>query len=181
MYSCPRCGFSYAWDGATCGHCRPPDAPPPTEAEQDDRLEARILYIARRHGLPAGRTHRFADLAPGLQESMRRGGPLSGRPVLAFVDSPARWTLLTTREVVSQDNGRLWRVALLGLSSVGNASEPPEGLTPEEFGIWKGSWEYLRIAGGDGQAGVVWVPPGGQAYALWDILLKFTRRPEGRR
>jgi hypothetical protein len=177
MGGCPNCGFSYAWDGTACGHCRAPEPRTFTEAEQDDSMQARILKRASKHGLPDGRTHRFQDLEPGLRDSILAvaGDRLEGRPVLAFVDSSARWTLLTTREVISHHSGRLVVVSLRDLTSVGNVSEPPRNVSLEEFGRWKGSWEYLGVADRLGGAGLVWVPCGGEAYALWNILLPFTR------
>jgi hypothetical protein len=177
MGVCPRCGFSYAWDGVNCGHCHSPDSRPLGAAEQENRIESRILKRASHHGLPACRTFRFEDLKPGFQEEIltAAGKQLRGRPVLAFVDSPQRWTLLTTRAVLGLDRGRLWSVDLQDLTVVTNASKPPVGASTEEVGRWKGSWEYLRLEGRNAGVGVVWVPCGGQAYALWNILLAFTR------
>jgi hypothetical protein len=173
MEACPRCGFSYAWDGAVCGHCRYPDSP--TEADRDNWMEARILAKARKHRLPGGRTQRFQDLAPERQAEMKEqaGSQLRGRPVLAFVDSSSRWTLLTTREVICQDTGGLRAVKIGELASVANASEPPAGATLEEVGRWKGSWEYLRVVDRGCHASLIWVPCGGEAYALWNILLPY--------
>jgi hypothetical protein len=177
MERCPNCGFSYAWDGRACGHCRAPESRATTETEQNNRVQARILHNAGRHGLPGGRTYRFEDLEPELREGMltAAGDRLRGRPVLAFVDCPARWTLLTTREVISRHAGQLVVVSTRDLASVSNASEPPVGASREEFGRWKGSWEYLWVVDRNGGEGLVWVPCGGEAYALWNILLRFVR------
>src|SRR5262245_5218354 len=102
MSACPRCGFMYAWDGTTCAHCGAPSAPAPSERDKDEWVERRILFKVGQHGLPRGRTFQFQDLCHELQLEIRAaaGSSLRGRPVLALVDSPSRWTLLTTREVI---------------------------------------------------------------------------------
>src|SRR5262245_56372790 len=48
---CPKCGFSYAFDGATCAHCNPPpgspDSAPPAEVVRVallDRVLAAVLF-----------------------------------------------------------------------------------------------------------------------------------------
>jgi hypothetical protein len=51
--TCPKCGFSYGWDGTTCRHCNPPapdpNAPPPEEDTERsvgwlDRVVALIVF-----------------------------------------------------------------------------------------------------------------------------------------
>ena len=174
---CPRCGFSYAWDGKNCAHCHYPEPRTPRESDQDDRMAERILFKAGQHRLPGGQTHHFEDLEPGLQKEIlaRAGNRLLGRPVLAFVDSPARWTLLTSREVACLDQGQLRAVNIRDLASVRSDSEPPAVASVEETGRWKRSWEYLRLVDQSGRAQVVWVPCGAEAYALWNILLPYAR------
>jgi hypothetical protein len=132
---------------------------------------------AKRHNLPAGRAYHFEDLTPEFQETIRAvaADRLKGRPVLVFADDPTRWTLLSTREVVGLDRGQVRMMRLCELASVGSASEPPLVASQEEIGRWKGSWEYLRLVGRGGEVSVVWVPRGGEAYALWNILLPHAR------
>jgi hypothetical protein len=180
MAPCPRCGFTYAWDGTTCGHCRfPSDPAAQTDADQDDQIQARILTKVRKHGLPGGRTHRFDDLEAGYREAIQNlaSTHLQGRPILVFMDSLTRWTLLSTREVICHERGELRKVALRELTSVENApdSEFPSGGTDEEIGRWKGSWEYLRLTDGTRRVVLIWVPCGGEAYAVWNILLPYAR------
>lgn len=177
MATCPHCGFSYAWDGSMCGHCRVPASRTPTEVNHDDWMQARILKKARGHGLPSGQTHRFQHLEPERQESILAvaGDRLRGRPVLAFIDSSARWTLLTTREVISHHGGQFVMMNISDLVFVSNASEPPVRASLEEVGRWKGSWEYLWVEDRNRCEGRLWVPCGGQAYALWNILLHLVR------
>jgi hypothetical protein len=55
------------------------------------------------------------------------------------------------------------------------AEQPVEPVTPEEIGLWKGGWEHLRVIGRRGSVAIVWVPCGGEAYALWNILLPYAQ------
>jgi hypothetical protein len=177
MTACPKCGFTFAWDGAICGHCKYPDSPIPTAEDRDDWMEHRILHKASKHHLPGRRTHRFQDLAAELQNEIRTIGAerIQGRPVLVFFDSRERWTLLTTRELIGLNAGRLRAMAIADMVSVGSESLPPRGASGDEVNRWKSSWEYLRAADRNGVEAVVWVPCGGEAYALWNILLPYVR------
>jgi hypothetical protein len=38
--SCPNCGFTYAWDGKTCGHCRKPRSEDVVRGSDDRRSAA---------------------------------------------------------------------------------------------------------------------------------------------
>src|SRR4051812_18250012 len=71
MSVCPKCGFTFAWDGARCGHCNYPALPIPPEEDRNELMERRILYKASKHNLPSRRTLRFQDLAPELQSEIR--------------------------------------------------------------------------------------------------------------
>lgn len=180
MAGCPRCGFAYAWDGTTCGHCRYPSRlSVQTVAEQDNQTEARILIKLRKHGLPGGRTHRFGDLAVGHQEAIQCAAStqLQGRPVMVCMGSLDRWTLLSTREVICNDSGELRKVVLRELRSVESVHdfEFPSGGSDEEIARWKGSWEYLKVVDRYRRKHLIWVPCGGEAFALWNILLPYTR------
>lgn len=177
MSACPKCGFTFAWDGTRCGHCNYPDSPIPPEEDRDELMERRILYKASKHNLPSRRTLKFQDLQPEIQSEIRKaaGEQIQGRPVLVFFDSRERWTLLTTREVIGLDAGRLRAMGIDDMVSVGSALRPPKGATSEEVDLWKSSWEYLRVADRHGIEAIVWVPCGGEAFALWNILLPYVR------
>ncbi len=175
MAACPKCGFAYAWDGTRCGHCHFPDSLIAPEVDHDDLMERRLLARAGKHSLPGRRTHRFPELAPEVQREIREtaGEAIRGRPVLVFHDSRVRWTLLTTREVVGWDEGRLRAMPIDDMVSVGSQSPPPARATAEEIARWKSSWEYLRVVDRHGAEAIVWVPCGGEAYALWNLLLPY--------
>jgi hypothetical protein len=177
MSGCPNCGFTFAWDGSRCGHCGCPDLPTQTEEHRDDLIERIILGKAARSNLPNYQTHLLQDLAPETQTAIRRiaGERIQGRPVLCSFDSTERWTLLTTREVIGFDEGRLRSMRIDDIRSVDSASQPPMEATLVEVRRWKVSWEYLRLKDRRGDQAVVWVPCGSEAYAIWNILLRFAR------
>jgi hypothetical protein len=145
--------------------------------DRDAWVAGRILWKARKHRLPGGRTFLFSELPEDLRERVAAvaAGRAAGRPVLAFVDSPQRWTLLGTGKVVSLHGGQVHECRLDCLTDVGPRDHPPDGAAVEQAREWKGSWEYLRVCEGPGAVADLWVPCGGEAYALWNILLMFPR------
>ena len=142
----------------------------------DAWVESRILWKARHAlGRPSDRTFRFADLAGDLQEQLgaaagRRG---AGRPVLAFVGSAERWTLLGTEKVVSRHHGRDHAFPLRELVGVTPVDWPMPWWTPERVGQWKAGLEYLCLRRSWWRSAVVWGPPGSGTFALWNILGMF--------
>jgi hypothetical protein len=148
----------------------------PLDMDQDELLERRFVLKAAKHGLPSKRTWLFREIAPEMQSLVndKIGDRFRGRPVLIFVDSPSRWTLLTTQCVFSWYQERLHEASVDDLSEVGANSAPPQDGTTEEIHNWKVSWEYLRLVNNAGVT-VVWVPCGGEAFALWNMLLPLTR------
>ena len=170
MPSCPKCGFTFAWNGTRCGHCNYPDSPIASEAELDDLREQRFLWKADQHHLPNRRTWKFQDLRPEIQHGIQEIaiGKLQGRPVLLFFDSLSRWTLLTTRELVSLDKALLRSMRIDDMSSIGPASRRKDGA--------KSNWEYLKVVDQQGNEVIFWVPCGSEAYAIWNILLPHMRQ-----
>lgn len=172
MSACPKCGFSFAWNGLTCGHCHHGEdwvAPPVSE---DDRNEVRILHTAGKHKLPHGPTKYFQDLAPQEQEQIVRSADarIHGRAVLICLDSVTKWTLLTTREVICLDHGRIRAIGFAEIESVHPYPALSEHADSEAIGHWKSNWEYLRILDGQCSETIVWVPRAPNSYAMWNIL-----------
>jgi hypothetical protein len=140
-------------------------------------VERRILWKAGKHCLPRGRTHFFSDLPDDLRAMFAEVAVerAAGRPVLAFVDSRDRWTLLATGKVVSLHGGKFHECRLDRLSSVGPRDGYGPDATIEQIRQWKQSWEYLRACDDTEAAAELWVPRGGEAFALLNILMMFPR------
>src|ERR1700722_8161668 len=148
--ACPNGGFSYGWDGATCAHCHDPVAP---QIDRDELLEKRFVFKAQKHGLPSKRTWLFRDLPFEMQRVIFDivNDRLTGKPVLAFIDSPSRWTLLSTRQILSWYDGRLHHASIDGLITIRDAFRHPRGATEEEIDLYKSTLEYLRLVDSDGE------------------------------
>lgn len=136
-----------------------------------------MRHKAAQHKLPYGRTRVFPDVEPELVHEIDDviGKAVQGRPILVHVDSLSRWTLLTTREVLSCDNSRLARMKIEDIGSVGTESSPPSNASSKEVARWKSTWERLRLVDRQGVAAIIWVPGGPEAYAIWNILLPYAR------
>jgi hypothetical protein len=174
--ACPRCGFEYGWDGTNCSHCRHPIAVP-VEIARDDLREIGFVSRAGNHGTPESKTWLFRDLDQETRTMITDliGDRSVGRPVLVFMDSGSRWTLLTTRRVISWYEEQLHEASIDELVSVGPDSRPPRSCTNEDMDMWSGSLEYLRLRDYSGET-LIWAPRGEKVFALWSIL-KQSERP----
>jgi len=143
--------------------------------DRDAWIESRILWKARKFRLPGKQTHLFGELPNELRAQLaavtaERG---AGKPVLAFVDCPKRWTLLATVKVLSLHGGETYECRLERLSDVGPRDYFTPGASLDEIKEWKQSWQYLRVHDDSGAVADLWVPCGGEAFALWNILRMF--------
>lgn len=141
----------------------------------DDWIENRILWKAGKHSLPSGHTHLFTDLPAADRGPFETAAAQShlGRPILVFSGSPDLWTVLGTRKIMSQHHGRLHVFPLRQLVSVGPRDNPRPWWSNEQIRNWKGSWEYLLLKRTWWRSSTIWVPRGGEAFALWSILRMF--------
>jgi hypothetical protein len=87
-----------------------------------------------------------------------------GRPVLAVVDSEARWTLLGTHAVASLEAGA---TTVLELDAIRDCSS--------DLNVPKGKDDHLRLRDREGVVHLVWAHPGPTFSGLWSILLMLTR------
>jgi hypothetical protein len=170
--ACPKCGFSYAWDGNTCGHCHHRDGDSIIPIDHDDLFEVRFTRKAIKNRLTL-----FSNLLPKWRDIVlcKAGDRVRGRPVLAFISDADCWTLLTTRQVLSCYDNQMHDVAIESITRIRPALAPNAPLEQEKTVHWKDvQWEYLRLYNNSGST-VVWVPPGNSAWALWNLLLPVVR------
>jgi hypothetical protein len=45
--TCPKCGFSYGWDGEACRHCNPPAPDPSAPPAEADATERSVGWLDR--------------------------------------------------------------------------------------------------------------------------------------
>lgn len=176
--ACPNCGFSYAWDGTSCGHCRAPDKP---QVSRDALIESRFLRRGQEQGWPSGCFFHYRDVPLELHLAMRTiiGDRPLGSPVWAFVDSPSRWTLLTTRLVISWHDDQLHVASIDDLMSITSDSKLPRDSTSEEVDRFKFTLQFLRLVDANGSA-VIWAPPGSPTFGLWNFLLPYAKKGTGK-
>ena len=141
----------------------------------DEWIESRITWKAGKHNLPAGRTWLFTDLPPTDRSRFEAAAAKCdlGRPVLVFLESPDLWTVLGTKKIMSRHHERLQAFPLRQLVRVGPIDKPQHEWPVEQVRDWKRSWEYLSLKGTWWRKATIWVPCGGEAYALWSILHMF--------
>jgi hypothetical protein len=94
MSACPQCGFSYGWDGATCGHCHFPAS----------RLTGRPASpeVQNDIGDPCGEAAEW-ETQSGAMEALH--APLTGQEVVAaaqviagFCVDLSRWRVTISRD-----------------------------------------------------------------------------------
>ena len=96
-----------------------------------------------------------------------------GRPVLAFTDNSAKWTILTTELVASHHSGQI------GVMNVHNGFSidfPFAGQTFNDVSDLKSELQYLTLVHPDSRPIKVWAPKGTPCIALWNILRMFPFR-----
>jgi hypothetical protein len=148
----------------------------------DDWIESRIRLHAGKYGLPAGRTCFFSEASSDVRSIVSSAlSPTDvGIPVLLGYDSPVRWSVLGTRQLVGLADERIRCFKHVDIASIASRDYPPAeqviaALSLEELGRLKRCWEYLRIADPQGQTEDFWVPAGSEAFAFWNILLTLSR------
>ena len=147
----------------------------------DDWIENRIRFKAGKHKLPSGITQFFDSFDASARETISHQlNDSHGIPVLVAYDSPERWAVITTRHFVGFADAQLLTCAHSNINAITSRDYPPadwreRGIPHSELGSLKGQWEYLRITTNDNATLDYWVPPGGEAFAFWNILLMLSR------
>ncbi|MEQ8839179.1 MAG: hypothetical protein RID07_20405 [Lacipirellulaceae bacterium] len=88
------------------------------------------------------------------------------------------WSLVGTRMLIGADQGQLQCVGYPSIESIASRDYPPKNwmeLGLAEAGRLKTSWKHLLVTAKSGNELVFWVPPGPEAFSLWNILLMLAR------
>lgn len=93
-----------------------------------------------------------------------------GRPLLAFVDSDERWTILASEAIGSYYEGVLRSIAFHSHFRVAPINELIVRESGEEV---KQNLQYLKLKSGYFKSIYVWAPSGSPYFALWNILNMF--------
>lgn len=127
----------------------------------DQWIEDRILWAARKNGLPSGMTVLYKE-AEGLPPNLVASSGRTGIPVLAFVEGDNRWTVLGTNKIITIDNGVIDEV---NLDEIKDVRMPGDEQVPQ-----KSECDFLVIEDTVGITHHIWVPCGREFFALSNIL-----------
>ena len=141
----------------------------PLEERNDRALRSVLLALFRRRGGSGRSTREFDELEPELQAALLaraalRDGEL---PLWACVLAPERWTLLTTRQLVSRTEDQLDRVSLAEIVAV----QPDfPAIAEDGAGGSKKRWRWLHIETAGGRSLRLEVEAGLPFVGLWNTL-----------
>jgi hypothetical protein len=111
--------------------------------------------------IPADIIHQIAaDCAPMLM----------GKPLIAFRESPQKWTVLTTELVASRHSSVIHSV------NVGCGFQVDISLlNTSDIDLMnvKSTLQFLSLMSSDGSRTEIWAPQGAPCFALWSILRMF--------
>ena len=142
---------------------------------QDEWVENRLLWKARKHNLPTEHILYFSDVRHNLRDKINQvtSNRSVGFPVIVLFRDNECWTLLGTRKMISFHSNDVHECDLRSLLAVRPGTDPPPGGSLMEIGSWKGSWDFLRVCDGNKMALKIWVPRGFESYILENMLLLF--------
>lgn len=146
----------------------------------DEWIINRIRWAAGKHGIPRGNTNYFEacdELA--MSEVIQIASRYDcGDVVLMCFDTPLRWTALCTRAALGVVGESQLITRYEEIESISSRDYPPTGyqhMSETAIGRLKTSWEYLSVADQSGGVRDFWVPPGAEAFAVWNALLMLAR------
>jgi hypothetical protein len=128
----------------------------------DEWVENRILWAAKKNGLPTGMTSIYKE-ADTLPSGLTNYSSRSGIPVLAVVGGENRWTLLGTNKIITNEN---CDVTELDLDNISDVRMPSEQQVPR-----KHDCDFLLVEDDGGSVHHVWVPSGREFFAIINIVL----------
>jgi len=129
----------------------------------DQWIKDRILWAARKNGLPTGITSIYEE-SKDLPSSLTSRANNAGIPVLAIVGRENRWVILGTDKIIASQDSALIEIRLDDIEKVEWPSE-------EEAPV-KRECDLLLIQDKNGVEHCLWIPPGREFFAIFNILLR---------
>ncbi|MFZ6654952.1 hypothetical protein [Undibacterium sp. TJN19] len=131
-------------------------------SNSDEFYKDRILWKASQHKLKLEYFYSALDL--DLINFLESKFALDGEPILVFWESQNRWTVVTTRKILSVDGASLNIIALDDINKKIKIVESTLNQATKE------NAEFLLL----GEESVkIWAPSGGTLFALFGILKMF--------
>jgi hypothetical protein len=134
----------------------------PMKGHDDRWIRERILRAARKNGLPAGITSIY-ESSTSLPSSLRDNASRTGIPVLTIVAGENRWTVLGTEKIIANEEGTIKEITLDDIKAVH---------WPGEETREKRECDCLVVEDNFGIEHRLWVPPGREFFAVFNILLR---------
>jgi hypothetical protein len=133
------------------------------KGHNDEWLKDRILWAARKNGLPTGITSVYED-STSLPLSLRNAANSAGVPVLTIVDRDTRWIVLGTDKIIVNDDGDIREIVLDDIREI---------RWPIETGVpVKNQCDFIVIRDNVGSEYNLWLPSGTEFYAIFNTLLR---------
>ncbi|MET6997653.1 hypothetical protein [Chitinophaga defluvii] len=143
----------------------------------DDFIRNRLIWKAKKYGLPSAYSLFYDDLPLELKENLAKHVTiaLTGTPVLFFTKPTKEWTLVCTRQLIGYNNHELYSVPLKTIGHitsriVAEVSEKRIDLLNGK-NIRKSEWEELIVRDIDDNVFLFHAYKGADLFALWNVVL----------
>ena len=145
----------------------------------EDYIASRIEWKAKRYNLPSQFSFFYNTLSSEIQQYLKTHTDKAtcGQPILFFTKPTNEWTLICTRQVIFNDNKKVFKVniqnvahlkpTLLDSSSKGKMVDMKE--------IKKSEWHKVTIVDKQNNNYILHANKGNDLFALWNILLMLVR------
>lgn len=151
----------------------------------EEYIENRIMWRAKRNGLPKKNTHFFNELHPDKRrkfESILESEPI-GTPVLVFRTKNNLWTIFGTQKMVSVSYSSFHSIeyAQIVNSTIGDdpfgqfSSKKPTKLSLFLFRLKKFKQDRILVTEKGGKVITLHGPKGAEIYDMYNIMLMLQR------
>lgn len=145
----------------------------------DSFIKNRILWKAGKSKLPTESSFYFSDLSPTLQTYLQQymEPDKSGLPVLFFTKTSKEWTLICTRQVICNNNQKIFSIQLNEIESLQpvhfDKSRPSR--MPGFSEARKEEWHEVVVDDKTGNSHTLHADKGKDLFALWNVLIMVSR------
>jgi hypothetical protein len=140
--------------------------------DREHWIENRVLWRLKSL-LPLNNVALTGDAIPAdtiLEIAAACTPKVMGKPLIAFRESPQKWTVLTTALVVSRHSSLIHSVNVDCEFQVGMPLEHRSDCDPMNV---KSTLQFLSLISPEGLITEIWAPQGAPCFALWNILRMF--------
>lgn len=144
----------------------------------DDFIINRLIWKAKKYKLPTEFSFFFTDISPVLQEYLNSqvDKENSGTPVLFFTKPTKEWTLVCTKQVICNDNEKIFRLNIRDIKNFHLTAF--EKYNSNKINIQeakKTEWNEVTVVDYADNKYILHADKGSDLFALWNILLMAAR------